>query len=344
MKFLEDFKNNNPDKQLILLFKAGSHFFDLNGPNSDIDYRGIYICPNQDCFDASNKTHMIEYNTNQVKNTKNTAGDIDFTLFSFSSFLKLLRKGDFNMMEILYCPEDKILFKTPLYDELVKMRSNLIVNDVSAFIGFIKKEYKRYGCNIYHYKTQYNFIQFLKQFHIHDPLKKHWSAIKKYAETEEGIRFSQTMIDNSGERTLVETIVIAERMHQGTAKCGYVVEAMESIISNYGHRQKNMAQSGVEYKGLYHALRLIYEANDIFDTGELSFPFSKERYDTLYRVKNSLVTTDYIFNLIDGELHKLQTRYKNTVTNRARVEYTIDKIEYTLKGRMELWQHNLSLH
>ena len=44
------------------------------------------------------------------------------------------------------------------------MRKSILINDISAFLGFIKKEYKRYGINIYHYQSQENMLNFLKKF------------------------------------------------------------------------------------------------------------------------------------------------------------------------------------
>ena len=149
-EILEKFKNNNPTKQIILLFEAGSHFFDLHGPNSDKDYRGLYLDPYQDSYESTKKVYQVDYKT-KIGPGKNSSEDMDFTLFSLTSFFRLLKSGDFNMMEILYAPESKIIYKTPIYDELVSIRDRLLVNDISAFLGFIKKEYKRYGINIYHY-------------------------------------------------------------------------------------------------------------------------------------------------------------------------------------------------
>ena len=278
-------KENHPKKQIILLFKAGSHFFDLNGPDSDTDYRGIYIDSEQDSYDSRGKVYLIDYKTKEGDG-KNTNKDTDLTLFSLSSFIMLLRQGDFNCMEILYAPEDKILFKSPIYDELRKNRDQYLVNDVSSFLGFVRKEYKRYGVNIFHYAIQQKFIEFLRQFPIKDKLSAHWDAICKYAEETGDIKLTHTKVDNSKTAKEIPSISIAARLHHNTATVEYVIEAIETVTERYGHRQKNMAASGVEFKGLYHALRCIYEANDIYDHGELRFPFDKERYEEV--LKNGL--------------------------------------------------------
>lgn len=330
------FKKQNPSKQIVVLFKAGSHFFDLNGPNSDTDYRGLYIDRFQDCFESSRKTHLIDYKTNETHG-KNTKGDIDFTLFSMTTFFKLLKSGDFNMMELLFTPEDKIIYKTPLFDELVSYRENLLVNDISSFLGFIKKEYKRYGVSIYHYKIQEDFLKLLNQWEDHAPLKKYWKEITEFSKDKEGIRFTTSKINNSDHTREIPSIVIAERLYQNTVRIDYVKDSIKGVISRYGHRQKNMAESGVEYKGLYHTLRLIYEANDLYDLGRFEIPFNKERHKMLWDIKNGNVDKDYLFSIIDSEIQKLYVREKESVSNKIQVSHRIDKLDYTLKGRLSVF-------
>lgn len=334
-EILHKFKKNNPEKNLIFLFKAGSHYFDLNSVNSDTDYRGIYLDSFQDSFESSKKIYQVDYKT-KIGEGKNTKNDVDFTLFSLSSFFKLLKSGDFNMMEALYTPEDKIIYKAPLFEEIISQRKNLLVNDISAFLGFIKKEYKRYGVNIYHYKIQEDFINFLKKWKIEDRLYTHWKEIIDYGMDKEGIRFTNTKINNSEKSKEIPSIVIAERLYQNTNTIEYVINSIQTVLNKYGHRQKNMADSGVEFKGLYHAMRLIYEANDLFNLGELNFPFSKERHSLLRSIKEGNIDKDYLFKLIDSEIDSLYVKESSIKNNRIEVEKRIDDLEYTLRGKMSI--------
>ncbi len=260
---LNRFETNHPNKQLALLFVAGSHFFDLNGPASDTDYRGIYVDMHQDSNDANReKVYLVDYKTKEGDG-KNSNKDTDLTLFSLGSFIKLLRQGDFNCMEALYTPDSKIIYKTPIYDEIRKKRADYLVNDVSAFLGFVRKEYKRYGVNIHHYGQQQKFVEFLRRYPVKDKLADHWKEICKYAEETGEVKITQTTVDNAKTAKNIPSLIIATRKHQNTATIEYVIEAIEEVMKRYGHRQKSMAADGVEFKGLYHALRCIYEANDI---------------------------------------------------------------------------------
>jgi hypothetical protein len=332
---IDKFKEDHPKKEIILIFQAGSHFFGLNDHNSDTDYRGLYIDSGQDCFSSSNKILQVCYKTN-VSKGKNNKNDVDFNIFSITSFLKLLKIGDFNMMELLYVPENKILYKTPLFDELVVIRDRLLVNDISAFLGFIKKEYRTYGVNIYHYKMQEDFVKFLSRFPEMDRMSVHWAEISEYVGRTGGLKITNMKVNNSENTKLIPAIMIAQRLHGNTETVKHVVKTICSIVEKYGHRQRGVSENGQNFKGLYHALRLIFEAKDIFDHGTLIFPFSPMRHSLLKRVKEGNIDKDELFWIIDSEIAELTAREHSVVSNRSQVEYRIEKLEMAVKGRMSL--------
>ena len=249
-EYIDKFYENHPKRKLIFLVQAGSHFFNLNGPNSDRDYKGIYMPAPEEYYQGESRRKMIEYRTNSGSSgDKNTSEDVDFTLFSITKFLELLKSGDFNMMELLHAPQDKILIDSPIIQELRSIRQQLLVNDISAFLGFIKKEYKRYGVNAKHYGQQKEFVDFLKQFvtpeNPHVKMKDIWKEIEEFAKDKPHVIFTES---RTGKNEYVKSIKIAQRLHQNTVRVCYVVDAIEGVLGRYGHRQKSCAEAGVEYK------------------------------------------------------------------------------------------------
>lgn len=334
-EMVDKFNENHPDRKLIFLIKAGSHFFDLNTPQSDKDYRGVYMPSSKEFYDGEPKRRFVEYKTTPGNKTgvKNSNKDVDFNLFSITFFMDLLARGDFNMMEMLHSPEDKILIDSPYFEYLRSIKQSLLVNDISAFLGFIKKEYRRYGINIHHYEQQENFLNFMLQFKPHTRLKDIWNDIKKYSDGNDFIHFTTS---RTGNNNSVPSIKIAQRLYQSTVRVNYVTETLKKKLETYGHRQKSMAKDGVEFKGLYHALRLIYEANDLYDYGEFKIPFSKERHDMLLKIKTSNINEDFLFNMIDTEIDKLYTRERNVSSNRPQIEDRIDRLKATLVGEKKI--------
>lgn len=101
----------NEPKNLILKCVAGSHLYGLNTPSSDMDTRGIYL---EDIDDV--------LNINGRQNGECADDKQDEKYYSLGKFLKLASECNPNIIELLYLPEEAILYKSPIYDELVKHR------------------------------------------------------------------------------------------------------------------------------------------------------------------------------------------------------------------------------
>ena len=101
----------NEPKNLILKCVAGSHLYGLNTPSSDMDTRGIYLESIDDVL-----------NINGRQNGECADDKQDEKYYSLGKFLKLASECNPNIIELLYLPEDAILYKSPVYDELVKHR------------------------------------------------------------------------------------------------------------------------------------------------------------------------------------------------------------------------------
>lgn len=101
---------NMPDN-MILRCVAGSHLYGLNTPSSDMDERGIYLESLEDVL-----------NINGRQNSEVADDKQDTKYYSLGKFLKLASECNPNIIELLYLPEDAILQKSPVYDDLIEHR------------------------------------------------------------------------------------------------------------------------------------------------------------------------------------------------------------------------------
>jgi hypothetical protein len=116
IKYLEE---NN-----LILFKAisGSRAYGTNTPESDFDYRGIYILPEDDIL---GDTYV-----DQVSDEKN-----DIIYYELKRFLELVRKNNPNILELLNVPEDCIIYKHPLFDLILNQKDSFITKECAKTIG-----------------------------------------------------------------------------------------------------------------------------------------------------------------------------------------------------------------
>ena len=98
-------------KNLILKCIGGSHLYGLNTPSSDMDIRGIYMDDINDVLNISGRQN------NEIADDRQ-----DVKYYSLGKFLKLASECNPNIIELLYLPEDAILYKSPVYEYLIEHR------------------------------------------------------------------------------------------------------------------------------------------------------------------------------------------------------------------------------
>ncbi len=97
---IDDLKQQN----LILLDTiSGSRAYGSETPESDTDTRGVFILPRDMFFGF----HYVE----QVNSERN-----DHTYYELGKYLKHLAKNNPSSIELLFAPEDSVIFKHPLMD------------------------------------------------------------------------------------------------------------------------------------------------------------------------------------------------------------------------------------
>ncbi len=86
---------------------SGSRAYGLQTPTSDTDIRGVYILPKEQFY-------SLDY-IGQINNETN-----DLAYYELRKFIELCAKNNPNIIEMLNVPEDCILHKDPLFDEIRK--------------------------------------------------------------------------------------------------------------------------------------------------------------------------------------------------------------------------------
>jgi uncharacterized protein len=123
---IHDLKSQN-----LILFEviSGSKSFGLNTPTSDTDIKGVYYLPKEQFFG-------LEY-IPQISNETN-----DEVYYELGRFVELLQKNNPNILEILASPDDCILFKNPIMNQL-KIEDFLSKLCKDSFAGYAVTQIKK---------------------------------------------------------------------------------------------------------------------------------------------------------------------------------------------------------
>lgn len=327
--FLNKFKKEHPNRSILFLYKAGSHFFNLQTSESDIDIKGIYL-PSYLDYKKNNLKQVISYNSNKF--TKNSKEDIDITMFSLGHFLELLKSGDFNSMEALYTPKDKVLFNTPLFQEIIDIRKSLMVSNISSFLGFFKKEYRQHSVNADFYQIRENVLSFLTSLDLNKGkrLIDHKCDLYDFIKKNAYISTKKVPVAIGGmEQEVVEFALLQFPIN---AKIDYIVENIKQKQLNSSHRLKNGST-----KGLSHCLRLLYQAEDLLsESKEFIFPFDEKRLKILKLVKSGNMNKELIKKEIEETLGRVKKLDFEKKDNSKQVAHIIDKILFLLDGKINI--------
>lgn len=110
----------------LLLFESisGSRAYGTNLPTSDTDIKGVYIQPLEEILGFGYK--------DQINDAK-----CDKTYYEIRRFLELISTANPNLLELLNSPEDCILYKHPLFDEILNNREKFLTKECrNSFAGY----------------------------------------------------------------------------------------------------------------------------------------------------------------------------------------------------------------
>ena len=323
---IEDLKNQN-----LILFEviSGSKSFGLDTPTSDTDIKGVYYLPKKQFFG-------LDYIA-QISNETN-----DEVYYEIGRFIELLLKNNPNILEILATPQDCILYKHSLMDQ-IKIEDFLSKLCKDSFAGYavtqIKKarglkkkivnpmdEKKKSLTDFCYIFEDYNTIllsnwlqdKMINQEHcglIKIPNSKGMFALF-YDKNKENDYRGIVKNENSNEVSL-SSIPKGEKQieylfcnQDGYSKyCKEYKEYWEWIAKRNDDRYNTNQQHGKNYdsKNMMHTIRLLQTAEQILETGKLNIRVTNR--EELLSIKSGNLEYDDLLNKADDLIERIEKLY-----------------------------------
>jgi predicted nucleotidyltransferase len=118
-KLIDD---KSPGAKPLLLVIRGSHAYGTNVETSDTDYAGVFIQSLEDILGNGYKE--------QINDDKN-----DIVIYEIKRFLNLLASNNPTVLELLNTPEDCVVYKHPVFDEVLRNREKFITKICAKSFG-----------------------------------------------------------------------------------------------------------------------------------------------------------------------------------------------------------------
>ena len=264
---------------IIVKMKFGSHLYGTATPESDLDYKGIFMPAKEDLL-LGRVAKSVNYSTSK-DGLRNTKEDIDIELYSLHYFIKLACDGQTVAMDMLHAPENMIFQKSKIWDAILENKQKFYTKNLKSFIDYARRQASKYGIKGSRVNSALQVLEVLKD---EDPSKKMRAVWDRLPRVEH-------CFDVAPDPNNMRQYQVFGKSFQESATIGYVIPIIEKFYNDYGRRAKLAAKNkNIDWKAVSHALRAAYQTKEILTENTITFPLKNA--DFLKRVKRGKL--DYL--------------------------------------------------
>ena len=126
-----------PGATPLFLVVVGSQAYGTSLPTSDFDYSGVYIQSQEDIFGFGYKPQLEEKKEKGESDSKKD----DTVFYEIKRFIELLQTNNPTVLQLLYSPEDCIIYKHPLFDMILNQKDSFITKKCKdSFGGYARQQ------------------------------------------------------------------------------------------------------------------------------------------------------------------------------------------------------------
>lgn len=303
----------NRDIRGRILFKcySGSKLYGTNDINSDTDIKGVFLPDKKDLLLGKVQKH---YQFTTSKNgVKNNREDIDECYYSLHYFFELLSKGDTNALDLFfaYTNYEKVLIDTPEWSVIVDNKDKLLTKCVKSYLGYCKHQSIKYsspGDKLRNYKSFRDFLSGIENKTLLEYLSCNYEEIKDLFAVE------NKKFPYFGEKSFFERakngnyyLVINDIKFDLNESCAVNFEKANRVIESYGNRVNKVAKDGgIDYKALSHAVRVVFQVEELLKQGQITFPLKESEFIKSIKYKTTKLTFEEIIKWLEEKIKYIE--------------------------------------
>jgi len=250
---------------IIARMLFGSHLYGLNTPESDTDYKGIYL-PTKAQLLLGTAPKSIN-NTTGNNDSKNGANDVDEEMYSLSYFIELALKGETVALDLMHSTNP--LYSSPEWEFIVENKHRFYTKNLKAFMGYLKRQVAKYsikGSRLADISRALLFLNFLHE-------REQFTLLDVWEDLPTGEYLKKVEYDG---KVFYE---VNAKKYQDTIRVSEVIVLLQKMYDAYGARAKLAEKNdSIDWKACQHALRAGYQLRDIYLHGDFSYPLKETNY------------------------------------------------------------------
>jgi len=285
---------------VVCLMKFGSHLYGTDTPESDTDYKGIFM-PTKEQVLLGKVPKSMRYDSN-TSNERNSKEDVDAEMYSLHYFIELACKGETAALDMLHCDEKNLIQGSKVWADLVKFRSLFYTRNLKAFVGYARKQAAKYGLKGSRLSAAKEVLKVLASM----------DQTLKFGEAFSILPVNDHCLFLNTATTAVPTYQMCGKQLQSTCSVSYAGSIVWQFIESFGVRAKKAeANEGVDWKAVSHAIRAAYQVREILTDHTITYPLKEA--DFLKEVKlGALDFTTVVLPELENAMAVVETLSENS--------------------------------
>lgn len=296
----------------------GSRLYGTNTPDSDYDYKGIYLPTADQILDQEVPGTWSEKTNKSDSGRKSGPEDSETELFSLGKFLDLLAQGQTVATDLFFSPfltREKNEFGGEVLRDIIFNRDKLISKNVKAGIGFVRAQAFKYSLKGDRIKALEGMLNQLdeaaKAVGKNNPVKYSYNyIIESLSDTLSAAALAHIKPirdPNTQETTYIEVCGRQFGMYDSLATAH---EKLSSYYQSYGQRAHQAKEDGSDRKAWYHAMRIVFQIKELLETGNITFP--RPEAELLLRIRRGEFSQEYIGDLLSEKIEEVYEAQRNS--------------------------------
>ncbi|ULA52013.1 hypothetical protein RPN187_gp096 [Escherichia phage vB_EcoM-RPN187] len=307
----------------------GSHLYGTSTPESDVDFKEIYVPHARDILTGNVKEHMSK-NTNNTS-SKNTKDDVDHELYSLKYFFKLAADGETVALDMLHTPPSLVV-KSDLPDVwkyIQDNRSRFYTTNMKSYLGYVRKQASKYGVKGSRLAVLRQALKRSNEWgqYFDNGAVIRLSHMKNVLPVGEFASWVETENEKTGKQTFYNLL---DRKFQDTLTNKEFNAILVKLEENYGERaRKAEANEGIDWKALSHACRGGLQLLEIYKTGDLVYPLQDAPFILDVKLgKHTFKTVqEFLEDIVDQVEHASEQAAKNGMRQKVDMSFWDDFLE-----------------
>jgi len=300
------------------LFKCvyGSKLYGTDTPASDTDYKTVFLPSFQSVL--LGKPPRTKVRTTSSDKVKNNADDVDEQFVPFQTFAREFFEGQTYALELAMALRsgldklsDKVQYVDPQFKTFVRqMTDKFLHNDVKAMVGYAWNQAQKYQLKGRRFKALEEFAEYLKGFSLNDKVVTFMEKAKEdnFFDGSNYFAFDSVGVNNNP----LAAVKVMDKLVLSTVTISELVRTVNALLDQYGHRSRKAVDADVDWKSLYHAVRVAFQARDLLKNGYFDVPYTEEQRTLLLAVKTGQLPFEQVTELLGSVVDELDELKMNT--------------------------------